>query len=75
MKLTQLKIGKTGRVKAVNLIESKRARLIEMGLREGVKIRLLRKAPFSDPIEIKINSFCLAIRREDAKKIEIERED
>ncbi len=44
-----------------------------LGLVEGVKITVERFAPFNNPIEIILRGFHLAIRKEDANKIVVEK--
>ena len=41
-------------------------RLIEMGLIEGERIKLLRVAPFGDPIELEIQGTRLILRKREA---------
>ena len=38
----------------------------------GVKLRLIKKSPFSGPIQIKINNYYLTLRKEDAELITLE---
>ncbi|MBR2215510.1 MAG: ferrous iron transport protein A [Selenomonadaceae bacterium] len=47
-------------------------RLMTMGLIPGTKIKVLRSAPLGDPMAIGIRSYNLALRREDAEKIEVQ---
>lgn len=44
-----------------------------LGVKVGDKIKIVRFAPFNDPMEIEVNGFLLALRRENAKKIKVER--
>ena len=44
-------------------------KLIEMGCLPGSTISLIQKAPFNDPLYIKIDDSFLAIRKETAKHI------
>lgn len=46
-------------------------KLIEMGCLPGNKIALVHRAPFNDPLYIKIDESHLAIRQEIASQIEI----
>ena len=46
-------------------------RLSEMGIIRGTMIRLIKKNPFGGPIQIKLNDYYLAIRKEDAELIYI----
>jgi ferrous iron transport protein A len=49
-------------------------RLMEMGVVPGVSIRIIKSAPFGDPIEIRLRGYSLAIRRNEAAAIEIDPE-
>ena len=46
-------------------------RLQEMGLIPGNFVRLIKKSPFSGPIEIKLHGFYLSLRKDLAQKIQI----
>lgn len=73
MVLSELKIGELAKVVKISNVNSVKDRLTAMGLTEGVKITLVRLAPFSDPIEIKLRGFYMAIRKVDADKIYVEK--
>jgi Fe2+ transport system protein FeoA len=45
---------------------------MEMGVVPGVSIRVVKAAPFGDPMEIRVLGYSLAIRRNEAASIEIE---
>ena len=47
------------------------ARLTEMGIIPGSKVRIVKKAPFGGPVELKLNNFYIAIRKEDAQMINV----
>jgi len=49
-------------------------RLRELGLSDGARIRVIKFAPFGDPIEIKIRGFYLSIRKSMAKQIRVHRQ-
>ena len=49
-----------------------KTRLMTMGLIPGTKVTVLRSAPFGDPMALRIRSYNLALRREDAGKITVE---
>ena len=44
-------------------------RLLEMGLTEGEEIELLRRAPLGDPLEIRVRSYELSLRKTEAARI------
>jgi Fe2+ transport system protein FeoA len=47
-------------------------RLLEMGLLPGTLVRVVRRAPLGDPIELRLRNYSLSIRREEAALIEVE---
>ena len=73
MLLSNLPIGETAKIKRVFAGESAKRRMDELGLVEGFNAVVVRFAPFFDPIEIKVGSVYLAIRKSDAEKIEVEK--
>ena len=40
-----------------------------MGVIPGTKVRLIKKAPFGGPVQVKINDNYLILRKEDANRI------
>jgi Fe2+ transport system protein FeoA len=46
-------------------------RLMEMGVVPGVRVRVIKTAPFGCPLEIRLRGYNLAIRRSEAEAIEI----
>ena len=50
-------------------------KLLEMGCLPGNEVKLLQVAPFSDPLYLNINDSLLAIRKETAALILIDRVD
>jgi len=67
--LTQLKKGESGVISKFDSEDANTMRLKEMGLHSGVSVRLIKFAPFGDPLEIKIRGFHLSLRRAIAEKI------
>ena len=69
-----LKEGKTGMNLKISEIgdSALKERLMTMGLIPGTKVTVLRSAPFGDPMALRIRSYNLALRREDAGKITVE---
>ena len=43
-----------------------------MGVIPGTEVTLVKLAPMGDPMELRIHGYELTLRRDDAKKIEIE---
>ena len=45
------------------------SRLVEMGILPGVELRLVKKAPFNGPLELKIRGYYILLRWKDASQI------
>lgn len=73
MVLSDLKVGQSAVIVSLDCDKLYKKRLLEIGLTKGAKVFIIRKAPFLDPIEIKIRGFCLAIRVSIAKRIKVEK--
>ena len=71
MTLTHLPKGKDARVVAVNGESTVMRRLMEMGVIPGVGIRMIKSAPFGDPLEVRVRGYRLALRKNEADAIEI----
>ena len=72
MTLKEAKVGDTFVVESIEPFELK-GRLMTMGLTKGTKVEVMPSAPFGDPMAIKIRSYKLALRRDDAEKIIVEK--
>ena len=48
-------------------------RLMELGLVPGTVVRVVRRAPFGDPIELVVRGVHLSLRRSEARLIHVER--
>ena len=70
--LFDVPVGKTATVKHVNGKGAIRRRIMDMGITKGTKILVRKVAPLGDPIQLNLRGFELSIRKEDAKKIDIE---
>ena len=68
-----LKDGKTGMVVRIDSVgDSKlKNRLMTMGLIPGTRVEILRSAPMGDPIAIRLRSYNLAMRKDDAEQIQV----
>ena len=74
MKLDSLKAGESGVITKVGGEGALRLRLLDMGLIPKTKVRVEKIAPLGDPIQILIRGYDLTLRKEDAAKIEVEKE-
>lgn len=72
MTLKELEIGKTASIVSVGGEGALRQHFLDMGLIPGGKVTMVKYAPMGDPIEVRIHSYELTLRLDDASKIEIE---
>ena len=70
--LNDLPIGKTATVAAVGGEGSLRQHFLDMGIIPLVDVTMVKHAPMGDPIEVRIHSYELTLRRDDARNIEID---
>ena len=71
MTLTELKINQKAVILKINCIKRARDRLNDIGVFEGDVITLINKAPFNDPLLIKVKNSYIAIRVSLASQIEV----
>lgn len=60
-----------GRDARINELGNASDRLHELGLTPGTTIRLVRVAPFGDPVEIEVRGARLCLRRSEASGIRV----
>lgn len=70
MTLNEAKTGMVVRIDSVGESELKQ-RLMTMGLIPGTRVEILNSAPLGDPIALRLRSYNLAMRRDDATQIEV----
>ncbi|WP_294708566.1 FeoA family protein [uncultured Fusobacterium sp.] len=73
MKLCDLKNGEKAKIVKIGRIGELKKRLVDMGVTAGEIIKLERNAPLGDPQEYIVKATGIAIRKEDAKNIEVEK--
>lgn len=72
-KLSNLKKGQKAKVVLLNTSDkSLRRRLMDMGITEGVQIKIKKIAPLGDPIDIELRGYELCIRKVDLSTIDVE---
>ena len=52
-----------------------KTRFVEMGLLPGLKLRLVKKMPFQGTVEVKVGSYYMSLRWEDADQIMVKIND
>ena len=72
MTLDKLPLGQEAVITAVGGEGALRCRLLDMGLIPKTKVRIEKVAPLGDPLELRVRGYSLALRKEDAGKIEVE---
>lgn len=73
MKLSELKQGQTATVLAIEGLSGEvRKKLMVMGILPNTSVRLVRRAPMGDPLQIEARGVSLAVREKIAQAIEVE---
>jgi len=72
MTLTNLTIGEKATVVRVHGNSAITKRLMEMGVVPGASVRVIKSAPFGDPLEIRVRGYHLAMRKSEADAIEVQ---
>ena len=71
MTLKELPVGKSGLITAVGGEGILRCRLLDMGLIPNTRVTVQNIAPMGDLMEIRLRSYELTLRMDDAAQIEI----
>lgn len=71
MRLSEVLVGSTADVVAIHGDGAVPKRLMEMGIVPGLKVRIVKSAPFGDPIEIRVRGYSLALRTSEAEAVEV----
>jgi len=72
MTLGNLKTGQSGTILKIHVSGALKRRLMDMGLVCGAEVCVEKVAPMGDPIEVRIKSYALSLRRGEARQIEVE---
>jgi ferrous iron transport protein A len=71
LSLDELPRGVPARVLSVNGSGPVARRLMEMGVVPGAPVRVVKAAPFGDPLEVRVRNYHLALRRAEAQTITV----
>jgi Fe2+ transport system protein FeoA len=71
MSLARVPLNRTVVVTRVQHVGQLGQRLMEMGVVEGARVEVLRRAPLGDPLFVRVGDYDLSLRHEDAAQIEI----
>lgn len=72
MKLSELKTGQRAVIKSVGGSGVFHKRIMEMGFVRGKEVTAILVAPLQDPVYYRILDYNVSLRREDAKRVEVE---
>ena len=71
--LTNLVPGESATILAILTDEALRQRLMALGFRVGKRIELIRKASFSGPLQVRIGTTDILLRKNEASHIAVEK--
>lgn len=69
--LASLQPGETATIVAIHAEEALHQRLMALGFRSGKQITLIRHAAFSGPLQVRIGTTDVLLRRNEAAKITV----
>ncbi|MDW2072266.1 FeoA family protein [Vibrio sp. 2094] len=74
MKLSEINPGDTVTVRLLDGLSSDiRKKLMVMGLLPNTEVKVIRRAPMGDPLQVEVRGVSVALRETIAQKIEVER--
>jgi Fe2+ transport system protein FeoA len=71
--LADLNSGEGATILAIHTDDALRQRLMALGFRIGKRIEIIRKARFSGPLQVRIGTTDILLRRNEAAKIMVEK--
>jgi ferrous iron transport protein A len=71
MTLEELKPEQECTIVDVLLEDAELQRLLDMGFIEGTRVKVVRNAPLMDPLDIEIRGYLIALRRHEARGVEV----
>jgi ferrous iron transport protein A len=69
--LAALQTGDIATILSIHADEALHQRLLALGFRSGKQIELIRKASFSGPLQVRIGTTDILLRRNEAAKIRV----
>ena len=72
MTLKDLSVGRSGVIRTVGGEGALRQHFLDMGMIPGAVVTVVKYAPMGDPVELRIHSYELTLRLDDAARIEVE---
>jgi len=71
--LDEIKPGEKCKIVEVFLEGAEGQRLLDMGFIKNTEVEIIRNAPFSDPVEVRIRGYNVNLRHSEAKKLKVVR--
>ncbi len=71
LKLSELAPSQRASVVVIHAEEALHQRLLALGFRSGKVLEVVRKAPFSGPIQVRLGTTDIVLRRSEAAKITV----
>ena len=71
MTLRDLAVGSSASIMKVEGDGELRQHLLDMGMIPGAEVKLMKRAPMGDPVEVLIHGYSLTLRLSEAEKIEV----
>lgn len=71
MTLDQIAVGHGFTISSLTATGEIRRRLVDMGFVSGTRGTLVRRALLGDPIEVSLGSYRIAVRRAEARRIQV----
>lgn len=73
MNLSELKVGQSAKIVELDVQNKEiRRHLLDMGLTRGVRVKVKKKAPMGDPIDIELRDYELCISKSELSQIKVE---
>ncbi|MDZ4202206.1 MAG: FeoA family protein [Gallionella sp.] len=69
--LASLQTGDIATIVAIHAEEALHQRLLALGFRSGKQVELIRKAAFSGPLQVRVGTTDVLLRRNEAAKINV----
>lgn len=64
-------LGRGQKAKVSRVAGPNRCRLMELGFTQGTEVEVSRRAAFGGPLEIRLRSYRLSLRRDEAEAIQV----
>ena len=69
--LGDVKVGESSTIVKLHGEGALRRHLMDLGLIKGTSFKVVKVAPFGDPVEITVRGYELSLRRDDAESVEV----